>query len=154
MALEEDLRNLACNLSLAALEPEALRRLALAATPRMLRAGEILFRRDEPSDGGYFLRSGSIAFDPSGHDTAARIVRPPALIGDMALITPTRRPVTAVAREPSSILEIPRVLFQRVLSESPKSAERLRRLVATRLREFVNDLDDLREHVLDPLAEG
>jgi CRP-like cAMP-binding protein len=153
MALEEDIRNLARNPTLAALEPKALRRLASAATPRALRAGEVLFCRDEESDGGFFLRSGSIAFGLSG-DKAMRIVRPPALIGDMALITPTRRPATAVAREASNVLEIPRALFQRVLSESPKSAERLRRRVATQLRGFVTDLENLREQVLDPLEDG
>lgn len=145
---EEDLRNLARNPTLAVLDHEALRRLALAATPRNLRTGDVLFNRDEPSAGGFFLRSGSIAFDPSGYSSAARIVHPPALIGDMALITPTRRPATAVAHEPSSLLEIPRALFQRTLSQSPKSAERLRRLVATRLRGFVKDIDQLRERAL------
>ncbi len=154
MALDEDLRNLARNPTLAVLEPGALRRLALAAMPRSLRAGDILFRRDEASDGGFLLCSGSIAFDPSGCNSAARIVYPPALIGDMALITPTRRPATAVAHEPSSVLEIPRALFQRTLSESPRSAERLRRLVATRLRGFVEDLDGLRERISDRLDEG
>ncbi len=120
MALEDDLRSLARNPTLAALEPDALRRLAVAALPRVLRTNEVLFRRDEPSDGGYFLRSGSIAFDPSGHNMAERVVRPPALIGDMALIAPTRRPATAVVREPSSILEISRALFQRILNELPE----------------------------------
>lgn len=154
MALEDDLRNLARNPTLAVLEPDALRRLALAATSRTLSDGDILFRRDEPSDGGFLLCSGSIALDPSGYNSAARVVYPPALIGDMALITPTRRPATAVAREPSRLLEIPRALFQRTLSESPKSAERLHRLVATRLRGFVKDIDDLREQISDPLDGG
>jgi CRP-like cAMP-binding protein len=149
MALEDDLRGLVRNQTLAALEPEALRRLVAAATPRVLRANEILFRCDEPSDGGYFLRSGSIAFVPLGQDSAARIVRPPALIGDMALIAPTRRPVTAVAYELASLLEIPRALFQRVLNESPRSAERLRRLVAGRLQRFTQDLDDLRKRAFE-----
>ncbi len=151
MALEQDLRNLARNPTLAVLEPGALRRLALAATPRSVRAGDILFRRDEASDGGFLLCSGSIAFDPSGYNKAALIVYPPSLIGDMALITPTRRPATAVAHEPSRMLEIPRALFQRTLNESPKSAERLRRLVAARLRGFVDDLEALRERISDPL---
>lgn len=154
MALEEDLRNLARNPSLAVLEPEALRRLALAAAPHSLQAGEVLFRRDEPSTGGFFLRSGSIAFDPSGYNSAARIIHPPALIGEMALIAPTKRPATAVAREAATVLEIPRALFRRVLNESPKSAERLRRLLATQLRRFVHELDDLRQRALAPLDEG
>jgi CRP-like cAMP-binding protein len=149
MALEDDLRNLARNPTLAVLEPDALRHLALAATPRTLNTGDVLFRRDEPSDGGFLLCSGSIALDPSGYNSAARIVYPPALIGDMALITPTRRPTSAVAHESSRLLEIPRALFQRILTESPRSAERLRRLVTARLRGFVKDIDELREQMLD-----
>jgi len=154
MAIEDDLHDLARNPTLAALEPEALRRLASSATPRTLRAGEVLFRRDEPSDGGYFLRSGSIALDPSSHATAARLIHPPTLIGNMALIAPTRRPATAVARETSTVLEISRTLFQRILSESPRSAERLRRVVATRLQRFSQDLDGLRQNMLDPADPG
>ncbi|HLH11527.1 MAG TPA: cyclic nucleotide-binding domain-containing protein [Methylovirgula sp.] len=147
MVIEEDLRNLARNPTLSVFEPAALRRLALAATPRTLRAGEVLFRRDDISDGGFFLRSGSIALETSA-DGEPRMVKPPALIGEMALITRTRRPATAVARENSSVLFIPRTLFQRSLSEQPKSAERLRRIMAARLRGFVKDLDDLRTRAL------
>jgi CRP-like cAMP-binding protein len=154
MALEDDLRNLARNPTLAVLEPEALRRLALAATPRTLNVGDILFHRDEPSEAGFLLCSGSIALDPTGYNSAARIVYPPALIGDMALITPTRRPTTAIAHEPSKLLEIPRALFQRTLAEWPKSAERLRRLVTARLRGFVKDIDELREQMSDPPDGG
>ncbi|MGB6919950.1 MAG: cyclic nucleotide-binding domain-containing protein, partial [Methylovirgula sp.] len=89
MALEDDLRNLVRNPVLAALEPEALRQVAQGALPRTLRAGDVLFRRDEPSEGGFLLRSGSIAFDPPRQDATSRIVWPPALIGEMALIAPT-----------------------------------------------------------------
>lgn len=154
MALEDDLRNLVRNPVLAALEPEALRQVAQGALPRTLRAGDVLFHRDEPSEGGFLLRSGSIAFDPPRQDATSRIVWPPALIGEMALIAPTRRPTSATAREPASVLEIPRVLFQRALSESPRSAERLRRLIATRLRGFAGDLDELRGRALNDLEGG
>jgi CRP-like cAMP-binding protein len=154
MALDDDLRNLARNPTLGALEPETLRQLVLAATSRTLRTGDVLFRRDEPSQGGFLLRSGSVALDPISHDTASRIVWPPALIGEMALIAPTRRPTTAVAREPVSVLEIPRAVFQRVLGQSPRSAERLRRLIGKRLRGFAQDLDELRGRVLDNVEES
>jgi CRP-like cAMP-binding protein len=154
MALDEDLTNLARNPLLAALEPETLRQVVRGALPRTLRAGDILFRRDEASESGFLLRSGSIAFEPASQDAGPRVVWPPALIGEMALITPTRRPTTATAREPATILEIPRVLFQRALSQSPRSAERLRRLVASRLRGFTSDLDQLRGRVLNELEGG
>ncbi len=151
MALDEDLGNFARNPLLAALEPKTLREVIRSALPRSLQAGDILFHRDEPAAGGFLLRTGSIALDPASHDSAARIVWPPALIGEMALIAPTRRPTTATAREPATVLEIPRALFQRALNQSPRSAERLQRLIATRLRGFASDLDQLRGRVLNEL---
>lgn len=149
MALEEDLYELARHPVLACLEPEALRRLIASAVPWTLRPSEVLFRRDERSDGGFFLRSGSLALDPLNPDKPNEIIKAPALIGEMALIAPTRRPTTATAREPSSVLSISRQMFQRVLGESPRSAERLRRLVAERVQRFSKELDELRKTMLE-----
>jgi len=146
MARDDDLHDLTRHPVLAALEPETLRFLAREASQRILRSGEILFRRDEPSDGGYFLRSGSVVLE-GDHDE--KIVHPPTLIGEMALIAPTRRPVTAIAREPSGVLQIPRGLFQRALAESPRSAERLRRLLERRLHSFAQELNALRESAFE-----
>jgi CRP-like cAMP-binding protein len=143
MALEDDIRNFSRNPTLAALEPDALRHLALAAETRILLKGDVLFRRDEISDGGYVLVSGSLALDPSDHGQAEHILRPPTLIGDMALITKTKRPATAIAREPTTILKISRQLFHRILNESPRSAERLKSLLSDRLVEFMHELDGL-----------
>lgn len=144
MALDNDVRNLARNPTLAALEPDALRQLAASAETRILRKGEILFRRDEPSDGGYVIVSGTIALDPSDHGGNVRLVRPPALIGDMALIAKTRRPVTATATEQTAVLKISRALFLRILEESPASAERLKRALSDRLVQFLSELNGLR----------
>ncbi|QAY95160.1 cyclic nucleotide-binding protein [Methylovirgula ligni] len=149
MARDDDLHDLTRHPVLAALEPEALRFLLREASQRILRSGEILFRRDEPSDGGYFLRSGSVVLEATEPGRDEKIVRPPTLIGEMALIAPTRRPATAVAREPSGVLQIPRSLFQRALAESPRSAERLRRLLEKRLHGFAQELNALRESAFE-----
>ena len=149
MARNDDLHDLTRHPILAVLEPEALRFIALSAGQRILRSGEVLFRRDEPSDGGYFLRSGSVVLELTGEEHVEKIIRPPTLIGEMALIAPTRRPATAVAREPSGVLQISRTLFQRALSESPRSAERLRRLLEKRLHGFAQELSALRESAFE-----
>lgn len=65
MARDDDLHDLTRHPIFAVLESEALRFIALSAGQRILRSGEVLFRRDEPSDGGYFLRSGSVALEPA-----------------------------------------------------------------------------------------
>ena len=153
MGLDDDVRNLARNPTLATLEPDALRQLAISAETRILRKGEILFRRDETSDGGYVLVSGIIALDPSNHGHNMRLVQPPALIGDMALMAKTRRPVTATALEQTAVLKISRALFHRVLEDWLVSAERLKRVLSERLEQFLRELNGLRGADADPPPE-
>ncbi|WP_395666789.1 cyclic nucleotide-binding domain-containing protein [Methylocella sp.] len=143
MALEDDVAKLARNPVFAALSPDALRLLAFSAESKTFRAGDILFRRDEPSSGGFVVMSGSVALDSAGDGSASRIFRPPALIGEIALLTETKRPATAIAREPTSVLRVTQQMFRRVLTEYPESAERLRQTLAARLSGFVDELDRL-----------
>jgi CRP-like cAMP-binding protein len=145
MGLEDDIGKLARNPTFSVIEPEALRLIAFSGDSLILRAGDVLFRRDEISNGGYVVLSGSIAMDASDNGAAARIVRPPGLIGDLALLTQTRRPATAIAREPSTVLRIPRPLFHRVLQEFPESAERLRQSLSERLGQFIGELGAVRK---------
>ncbi len=71
---------------------------------------------------------------------ADKVLRPFALIGETALITETTRPVTAMAREPATILKITRALFLRILEEFPTTATRVRARVATRLTQLAQEL--------------
>ena len=52
------------------------------------------------------------------------------LIGELALLTETARPVTATAREPSTVLRIPRTLFLKMLEGYPDAARELRDTIA------------------------
>ena len=58
-----------------------------------------------------------------------------ALIGEFALLTETKRPVTAVAREPSSVVRIPRQLFLKTLEGYPDAAVRMRDALAARVNQ-------------------
>ena len=154
MGLEDDIRKLARIPAFAAIEPEALRLITFSAETRILRAGDVLFRRDEMSNDGFVVLAGSIAMDASGDGAVtARIVWPPGLIGDLALLTQTRRPATAIAREPSTVLRISRQLFHRVLREFPDSAERLRQSLSTRLLQFTGELGSVRRRRLTPESD-
>jgi CRP-like cAMP-binding protein len=141
MALDDDMNNLRSIPLFQNFEPEALRLFTFGAETRLLRAGDTLFRRGEPSDGGYILMSGSIAVGTADDGRPAqKIVRPFALIGEIALMASTTRPATAIAREPTTVLKAPRRLFHRVLEEYPLTAARVRAFLATRLKEFAQDL--------------
>jgi CRP-like cAMP-binding protein len=146
MSLNDDIRNLSRIPLFGELEPEALRLIAFAAETRILRAGDVLFNRGDESDGGYIVLTGAIALDPIGDGgPAVKIVGPTALIGEIALISQTERPVTAIAREPSTVLKITRALFHRMLKEFPVSARRLRAAIQARLDAFTKDLDEMRQ---------
>ena len=71
-------------------------------------------------------------------------MRSPALLGEMALVAETLRPVTAVAREPASVLKVPRMLYRRILAEYPESAARVRAGAAARLFAMRGELESLR----------
>jgi CRP-like cAMP-binding protein len=141
MALDDDIAILARAPLLAQLERDALRLLAFAAQTRILLAGDVLFRKGEPADGGYVVTAGSVALDARDDGSpAAYIAKPGVLIGEMALIVETERPATAIAREPSSVMKIGRDLMIRVLTEFPDSAVQLRADLAERLTGLNADL--------------
>jgi CRP-like cAMP-binding protein len=130
-------------------EREALRLLAFAAETRLMRAGDVLFRRGETADGGYLVVSGSIALDARDDGSpAGQVAGPGHLIGETALLIEVARPATAIAREATSVLRLPRRIVARVLTEFPDSAERLRSELAARLQDLSRDLAGVRDHLL------
>ena len=146
MALDDDIALLARQPLLSLMERDALRLVAFAAESRILRAGDVLFRVGEPSDGAVLVVSGAVALN-SREDggPAEEIVGSGALIGEMALFTSVARPVTAIAREPTQVMRLSRSVMRRVLAESPASAEAVAAAISERLRGFVGQLNAVQD---------
>lgn len=103
--------------------------------------GETIFRKGELSDGGYVVTRGHLAlYDYDLKADPAGFAGPGILVGELALLSETERPVTVIAAEASSLLQISRGSFKRILQEYPLSAERLRNQVSTRLAAFISEL--------------
>jgi CRP-like cAMP-binding protein len=75
--------------------------------------------------------------DGSGYEI---VVGPGTLIGELALLVAMARPSTALSLDHSSVLRIPRSLFQRVLDSDPAAARRLRDELATRASQIASDI--------------
>ena len=153
MALDEDMALLARQPLLSLMERDALRLLAFAAESRILRAGDVLFRAGEPSDGAVLVVSGAVALSALDDGTpASDIVGPGAMIGELALFTSVPRQITAIAREPTQVMRLPRSVMRRVLGESPDSAEAIMAAIGDRLRGFVRELKAVQEALgaIDP----
>jgi CRP-like cAMP-binding protein len=150
MSLESDIKILSGQLIFSELEPEALRLIAFASEPLSLRPGDVVFRQGEPSEGGYVVISGALSLDSTESPAiAGKLVGSGALLGELALVIPTQHSATAIARQNSDLLKIPRALFIRVLEESPASAQRLKHMLARELQQFVAELNKARKAFLD-----
>jgi CRP-like cAMP-binding protein len=146
MTIEDDIALLEGVPTLALLGREPLRILAIGAESRYVHDGEVLFRQGDVADGGYVVQEGSfhLASERSGKAVHTTVVGPGTLIGELALITETRRPLTATAQEPSSVIRIPRPLFLKMLEGYPDLAYRLREAMAARALEMVGELGFVR----------
>jgi CRP-like cAMP-binding protein len=125
----------------------ALQILAIGSEARELQPGEVLFTAGEAADGGYIIQEGALRLDlpgagPSGADI---VVGPGTLLGELALVTETKRPVTATAIEPSTVMRVSRSLFRKVLEGFPDAARLMRDRIAARASEADNDLQTVRD---------
>jgi CRP-like cAMP-binding protein len=155
MALEDDIATLSRAPLFGLMERDALRLLAFAAEHKTLRAGSILFRKGDRSDGGYVVSRGSFALN-AGEATgpALSTAGPGSLIGQTALFVRIERPATAVAREPSVVMRVSPTLMKRVLGEFPAAAAALHQALTVDLSMLSGGLERVRERLLAIEASG
>ena len=144
MSIEDDIRFFEQVSALALLGREPLRILAIGAESRYVHGGDVLFRRGESADAAYVVQEGSFRLAPETQAEAGVTVGPGTLIGEMALLTETQRPVTATACEPSTVMRIPRTLFLKMLEGYPDAAGRLRDSLLARTEQATRDMRKLR----------
>jgi CRP-like cAMP-binding protein len=146
MAIDDDITFLERVPTLSLLGRQALRILAIGAETRYIHSGEVLFKRGDEADGAYVIQEGR--FKLSSNDGDELTVGPCTLLGEVALFSETRRPATARALEPSTVLRIPRFLFVRMLDSFPEAARKLREILAARLDQATREISNVRA-VLD-----
>ena len=149
MAIDDDIAFLERVPTLGLLGRPALRILAIGAETRHVHGGEVLFNAGDEAEGGFVVQAGRFQLS-SSEDGKDLTVGPCALLGEVALFAETKRPATAKALEPATVLIIPRPLFIRMLDSFPDAARKLRETLAGRLdqatREIVNVRDFLDAH--------
>lgn len=144
MTIEDDIAFLERVPALAVLGRDALRILAIGTENRYVHEGVTLFAEGEQADGAYVVQEGSFELVARDSTAAAAVVGPGALIGEVALISETRRPVSAVAREPSSVVRIPRQLFLKMLESDADAATRMRDALAARVNQTASEFARVR----------
>jgi CRP-like cAMP-binding protein len=145
MTIEDDISFFERVPTLSQLGRQALRILAIGAESRYIHGGEVLFNAGDEADGGFVIQEGrfSLSSDEFGEGRDVT-VGPFTLLGEVALFTETRRPTTATALEPSTVMCIPRPLFLKMLESFPDAARSLRGILATRLDQSVREVSNVR----------
>jgi CRP-like cAMP-binding protein len=123
---------------------EALRILAIGAESRYVHKGEVLFVAGDVADCGYVVQEGSFRLETTSNLTPDVIVGPGTLLGELALIAETKRPATATANEPSTVIRISRSLFLKMLEGYPQAAHVLRDQIVARAEQALADISDIR----------
>jgi CRP-like cAMP-binding protein len=145
MALDDDIAFFEQVPTFAALGKEALQVLAIGAETRHLSTGAVLFYAGERTDGAYLVRDGSLVLEPeSFSEGKEHIVGPGTLVGELALLIEKASSVTAIAKEPTTIVRISRGLFHKTLEGYPQAAAKLQRIIAERLQALTGDLSGVR----------
>ena len=145
MAIEDDITFFERVPTLGMLGRAALRILAIGAESRYVHRGEVLFTAGELADSGFVVQEGAFKLAAQESDGGRSLtVGPGTLLGELAMLTETTRPVTATALEPSTVLRIPRSLFIKMLDGYPDAAKRLRDTLARRSEEWDRDINYVR----------
>jgi CRP-like cAMP-binding protein len=147
MTIEDDIGFFERVPTLSLLGRQALRILAIGAETRYIHGDEVLFNAGDQADCAFVIQEGSFSLLSAEEDQEVT-VGPYTLLGEVALFTETRRPATATALEPSTVLCIPRPLFIKMLDSFPDAAHKLREIFAARLDQSSREIGNVRD-VLD-----
>ena len=145
MTIEDDIAFFERVPTLGLMGRAALRILAIGAESRYVHSGETLFNAGDEADSAFVVQEGSFRLAPRDSDSGATItVGRGTLLGELALLTETTRPVTATALEPSTVLRVPRTLFLKMLEGYPDAARKLRDMIALRTDQSARDIYNVR----------
>jgi len=142
MALETKISILTSAPLFSLLDRPLLQLLAFAAEPHLLQQGDILFRKGDPSDGGYVVAQGAITLD-AGDGSPMFVAEPGAVVGYTALFISTVHPATATAQARSAVLRITPTLMHYLLGQFPSAAVALHNVLAADVLSFADRLEQV-----------
>jgi signal transduction histidine kinase len=121
------------------LDPKELQALRDIAEERIFPAGARIFSENDPGDGVYVIRDGSVEIAHLVGDRALCVFSkfgPGDVFGEMAVIEDMPRSATTTAVKKTSVYFIPRAQMIELLQRSPALSLRLMQEVSRRLRDF------------------
>ena len=140
------------------LSDEALSNLGVALALRHLEAGEVIFQMGELGEELYIVHSGRLAIyvptpEHPEEERPIRILEPPDVLGEMALIDHQPRSLSAKALEPSKVWVLTSADFSALIENHPEVALSVMGGLNDRIRYTTQFLSEVREWV-KRIAQG
>jgi CRP-like cAMP-binding protein len=128
------------------LQQESLAFLVAQAKQAYFPAGEIRFAEGEPSQGLYWLQSGTlkaVKYSAAGKEQILHFIKPEETFNEVGAFTTLPNPVSVVALEPGQVWRIPREAIRQQIQQNPEFAQLIIDVLSTRLRQSVALVEDL-----------
>lgn len=123
----------------------AVEALAERLSTREYEKGTILFRRGDPGDAVFVLETGAVKvsnLSPDGREVVVALLGPGDMLGELSIFDAGVRTADATAIEHTSALVLAHDVFRPFLQEHPAVAVHLLEVLAVRLRETNDALQD------------
>ncbi|MEZ5782777.1 MAG: cyclic nucleotide-binding domain-containing protein [Rhizobiaceae bacterium] len=145
MALDEDVRILSAVRLFQGFHEDQLRLLAFGAEKLSLSAGRDLFHEGSAAEAAFVVVSGDIRLYRERDNERAEIgmAQHGALLGELALIAPTRWLMSAEVVSDARVMRLSRKQFRRILEEYPDLAVLLHERITHDLQEMLQRIERL-----------
>lgn len=152
MALNDDISLLSKVPLFDGFSDEMLRLVAFGSERRTIERSKPLFHEGAIADSAFVVSSGK--FNLLSRDRKGKLVpigqaTPGDLLGELAIVSSTKRKITALALEDSEVIRINRPMFRRMMEEYPEIAGMLRKRINQNLSLLLRQVNELAPHFQD-----
>jgi lysophospholipid hydrolase len=105
-----------------------------------LSAGQVIYHQNEPSDAIYIVLNGRLRAIQEKDDKTVRVLGEfgqSDSVGELEVLTETRRPGSLHAQRDTDIAKLPKMLFNSLAQEHPAITMRMSKILARRMRALV-----------------
>ena len=157
MALNDDVSLLSKVPLFEGFNDEMLRLVAFGSERRTINRAKPLFHEGAIADSAFVVSSGKFDLlrrSKNGKLESIGEAVPGDLLGELAIVSSTKRKITAMALEDSEVIRINRPMFRRMMEEYPQIADLLRNRIKSNLGLLLRRVNGLAPHFEDPAQEA
>ncbi len=132
---------------------DGIRIIATIGVPKQIELGAPIFVERMAGESAFLLVAGEVQLtvDRDGRAKELAVLQAPDVFGELSLLKPGPRRVTAIARTHVGVIELPRRDFMKLQRERPQACIKLLMNVTERLAQRLDEAGPLFDRLVDAL---